>query len=113
MGDRTIRNIPLINTDNIDLPTEVGTHMEWNEKDTLKGFPVDFLSFLLRVPGSGDILYNQVIEIPSQSMTLKKLELKKKRHSGIPDPANMICVEDIDQLLTDVARDNQLLVNGH
>jgi conjugation system TraG family ATPase len=113
MGDRAIRNICLVNTDNIDLPTEVGTHMEWNEKDTLKGFPVDFLSFLLRVPGSGDILYNQVIEIPSQSMTLKKLELKKKRHSGIPDPANMICVEDIDQLLTDVARDNQLLVNCH
>lgn len=113
MGDRAIRNICLINTDNIDLPTEVGTHMEWNEKDTLKGFPVDFLSFLLRVPGSGDILYNQVIEIPGQSMTLKKLELKKKRHSGIPDPANMICVEDIDQLLTDVARDNQLLVNCH
>lgn len=113
MGDRAIRNICLINTDNIDLPTEVGTHMEWNEKDTLKGFPVDFLSFLLRVPGSGDILYNQVIEIPNQSMTLKKLELKKKRHSGIPDPANMICVEDIDQLLTDVARDNQLLVNCH
>jgi conjugation system TraG family ATPase len=113
MGDRTIRNIPLINTDNIDLPTEVGTHMEWNEKDTLKGFPVDFLSFLLHVPGSGDILYNQVIGIPSQPMTLKKLELKKKRHSGIPDPANMICVEDIDQLLTDVARDNQLLVNCH
>ncbi|MFI5160480.1 MAG: TraG family conjugative transposon ATPase [Sphingobacteriales bacterium] len=113
MGDRVVRNISLINTDNIDLPTEVGTHMEWNEKDTLKGFPVDFLSFLLRVPGVGDILYNQVIEIPSQSMTLKKLELKKKRHSGIPDPANMICVEDIDQLLTDVARDNQLLVNCH
>ena len=113
MGDRSIRNICLINTENIDLPTEVGTHMEWNGKDTLKGFPVDFLSFLLRVPGCGDILYNQVIEIPSQSMTLKKLELKKKRHSGIPDPANMICVEDIDQLLTDVARDNQLLVNCH
>jgi conjugation system TraG family ATPase len=113
MGERTIRNIPLINTDNIDLPTEVGTHIEWNEKDTLKGFPVDFLSLLLRVPGSGDILYNQVIEIPSQSITLQKLELKKKRHSGIPDPANLICVEDIDQLLTDVARDNQLLVNCH
>lgn len=46
-------------------------------------------------------------------MTLKKLELKKKRHSGIPDPANLLCVEDIDLLLNDVARENQLLVNCH
>jgi hypothetical protein len=113
MGDRVIRNISLVNIDNIDLPVEVGTHIECNEKDTLKGFPVDFLSFLLKVPGCENVLYNQVIEIPNQFMTLKKLELKKKRHSGIPDPANTLCVEDIDQLLTDVARENQLLVNCH
>lgn len=59
------------------------------------------------------MIFNQVIDIPSQFMTLKKLELKKKRHSGIPDPANMLCVEDIDLLLNDVARENQLLVNCH
>jgi conjugation system TraG family ATPase len=113
MGDRSIRNISLINIDNIDLPQEVGTHIELNEKETLKGFPVDFLSFLFKVPDFEAILFNQVIEIPGQSMTLKKLELKKKRHSGIPDPANLLCVEDIDLLLNDVARDNQLLVNCH
>src|ERR1035437_5033087 len=78
MGDRTIRNISLINIDNIDLPQEVGTHIELNEKETLKGFPVDFLSFLFRVPEFQAILFNQVIEIPNQSMTLKKLELKKR-----------------------------------
>ena len=113
MGERSVRSISLVNIDSIDLPSEVGTHIEWNEKDTLKGFPVDFLSFLLKVPGCESILYNQVIEIPDQTATLRKLELKKKRHSGIPDPANLICVEDIDQLLTDVARENQLLVNCH
>jgi conjugation system TraG family ATPase len=113
MGSRTVRSISLVDTDNIDLPATVGTHVEWNEKDTLKGFPVDVLSFLFRVPGCDTIVYNQVIEIPGQSFTLKKLELKKKRHSGIPDPANLLCVEDIDQLLTDVARENQLLVNCH
>ncbi|WP_432443890.1 TraG family conjugative transposon ATPase [Pedobacter gandavensis] len=41
------------------------------------------------------------------------MELKRKRHSGVPDPANMVCVEDIDQLLVDVARENQQLVNAH
>lgn len=113
MGDRAIRNIPLINIDNVDLPPSVSTHIEMNEKETLRGFPVDFLSFLFRVPDFEVILFNQVIDIPSQFMTLKKLELKKKRHSGIPDPANALCVEDIDLLLNDVARENQLLVNCH
>jgi conjugation system TraG family ATPase len=113
LGERAIRNIPLVNIDNIDLPPDVGTHIELNDKETLRGFPVDFLSFLFTVPDFEVIVYNQVIEIPNQFMTLKKLELKKKRHSGIPDPANNLCVEDIDLLLNDVARENQLLVNCH
>ena len=113
MGERAVRCIALINTDNVDLPQEVGTHIELNEKETLKGFPVDFLSFLFKVPDFDVLVFNQVIEIPGQVMTLKKLELKKKRHSGIPDPANTLCVEDIDLLLNDVARENQLLVNCH
>jgi hypothetical protein len=113
MGDRTVRNISLINIDSIDLPQEVSSYIELNEKETLRGFPVDFLSFLFNVPDADTILFNQVIDIPHQTGTLRKLELKKKRHSGIPDPANQICVDDIDRLLTDVARENQLLVNCH
>jgi len=113
MGGRSVRNISLINIDNIDLPLEVSSHIELNEKDTLRGFPVDFLSFLFKVPAFDAILFNQVIEIPSQTGTLRKLEQKKKRHSGIPDPANQLCVADIDLLLNDVARENQLLVNCH
>ncbi|WP_251029774.1 MULTISPECIES: helicase HerA domain-containing protein [unclassified Pedobacter] len=113
MGNRAVRCISLVNTDNVDLPTEIGTHTELNEKETMKGFPVDVVTFLLKVPGYETILYNQVIEIPQQQWTLNKLELKRKRHSGIPDPANQLCVEDIDQLLNDVARESQLLVNAH
>ena len=112
-GSKVIRNISLVNIDSIDLPPEVGTHIELNDKESIRGFPVDFLSFLFRVPGTDVIVYHQVIEVPNQTMTLRKLEQKKKRHSGIPDPANQLCVEDIDQLLTDVARENQLLVNCH
>ena len=113
IGDRACRSISLVNIDSIDLPPEVGTHIELNDRDSLKGFPVDMMSFLFRVPDCNAIVYHQVLEIPNQVMTLRKLEQKKKRHSGIPDPANQICVEDIDQLLTDVARENQLLVNAH
>ncbi|MDB5145762.1 MAG: Conjugation system ATPase, TraG family protein [Mucilaginibacter sp.] len=113
MGDRAVRSIPLVDIDNIDLPPAVGTHIEMNDKEALRGFPVDFLSFLFNVPDFEVIVFNQVIEIPGQIMALKKLELKKKRHSGIPDPANNLCVEDIDLLLNDVVRENQLLVNCH
>lgn len=112
-GDKAIRSISLVNIDSIDLPPEVSTHIELNDQESIRGFPVDFLSFLFKVPGCNAIVYNQVMEIPNQVVTLRKLEQKKKRHSGIPDPANQICVEDIGQLLTDVARENQLLVNCH
>jgi len=113
IGERLVQNISLVNIDSIDLPPEVSAHIELNDKESMRGFPVDFLSFLFRVPGCEAILYNQVIEIPGQVATLRKLEQKKKRHAGIPDPANLLCVEDIDQLLNDVARENQLLVNAH
>lgn len=112
-GNRAIRSISLVNIDSIDLPPEVATHIELNDRESIRGFPVDFLSFLFRVPGTEAVVYHQLIEIPGQTATLRKLEQKKKRHSGIPDPANQLCVEDIDLLLTDVARENQLLVNCH
>src|SRR5690606_6226649 len=113
MGDTAVRSISLINTDTIDLPQEVSTHRERMDKDTLKGFPMDNMGFLFNAPNFKTIVYNQIIDIVPQVVTQRKLELKRKRHSGIPDPANNMCVEDIDQLLEDIVRNNQLLVNSH
>jgi conjugation system TraG family ATPase len=113
MGPQSARSISLVNIDSVDLPPEVSTHVVLNDKESMKGFPVDFFSFLFKVPVCGAIVYNQVIDIIGQSTMLRKLEQKKKRHSGIPDPANDLCVEDIDLLLNDVARENQLVVNCH
>lgn len=113
MGNLSLRSISLIDIDSIDLPQEMTSHTQLNDNDTVRGFPVDLLSFLIRVPDFHCILYNQLIEIPAQPVTIRKLTLKRKRHSGIPDPANNICVNDIDLLLADVAKDNQLLVNAH
>lgn len=112
-GDRAFRSISLVDTDKVELPENVTTHLERNDKDSLKGFPVDNMGFLFDVPNFQTIVYNQVIEIIEQRPIHTKLELKRKRHSGIPDPANDMCVEDIDRLLEDVARHNQLLVNCH
>ncbi len=113
MGGWAARSISLVNIDSVDLPPEVATHIELNDKDSMKGFPVDFFSFLFKVPGCNAVVYNQVIDVIGQSTMMRKLEQKKKRHSGIPDPANDLCVEDIDLLLNDVARENQLVVNCH
>jgi hypothetical protein len=113
MGSRSVRSISLVNTDAIDLPEAIGTYTYKHDGRNLREFPVDNLFFLHQVPDYSCMVYNQLIEIPDQQITLSKLELKRKRHSGVPDPANLICVEDIDQLLVDVARDNQLLVNAH
>jgi conjugation system TraG family ATPase len=112
-GERAFRSITLVDTDKVELPENVTTHLERNDKDSLKGFPVDNMSFLFDVPNFQTLIYNQIIEIIEQRSTLTKLELKRKRHSGIPDPANNMCVEDISRLLEDVARHNQLLVNCH
>jgi conjugation system TraG family ATPase len=113
MGERAVRSISLINTDVMDLPEEIGPYSERQEFAALKGFPVDNLFFLHRVPDYHCMVYNQVLEIPAQQMILNKLELKRKRHSGVPDPANLVCVQDIDRLMEDVARENQLLVQAH
>lgn len=113
IGDRAVRCISMVNTDSVDLPETVGTFTAKNETNGMRDFPVDNLFFLHHVPGYRTIIYNQLLEIPSQQITLGKLEVKRKRHSSVPDPANLMCVEDIDRLLVDVARDNQLLVNAH
>lgn len=113
VGDKMIRCLPLIDIDEIELPEHVAPYIEKNDKEALKGFPVDTMAFLQAAGSYDTLIYNQVLDIPAQVKTQQKLLLKQKRHSGIPDPANDICVQDIDKLLKDVARENQLLVNAH
>ncbi|QPH40534.1 TraG family conjugative transposon ATPase [Pedobacter endophyticus] len=113
IGEKAIRCMSLVNIDSIDMPESIGPYLTTSNGKGLQEFPMDNLSFLSSVPGIHSLIYNQLIEIPSQSLTLSKLQLKRKRYSGVPDPANQMCVEDIDKLLIDVARENQLLVNAH
>jgi len=113
IGAHSFRSVPLINIDQVDLPALLPTFGKLSDKESLKGFPTDILSFLFKVPDCSAILYNQILEVPSQAMTVRQMELKRKRHSGIPDPANNLCVEDISLLLNEVARDGRLLINAH
>jgi len=113
IGKRSFRSVSLIDIDQINLPASLATSGYLSGSDALAGFPADFLQFLFKVPDFSMMVFNQVIEIPAQPSLLRGLELKRKRHSGIPDAANLICVEDISLLLDDVARDNRLLVHAH
>ncbi|NVM66923.1 conjugation system TraG family ATPase [Mucilaginibacter sp. SG538B] len=113
IGKRHVKAICLVNTDNVDLPPEVSPYIELNQNEALRGFPADLMSFLFKVPGFEVIVFNQLLDLPEQVMTLRMLEAKKKKHSGIPDPVNQLCVDDIDRLLADVARDKQPLVRAH
>jgi len=113
IGTRNVKCISLIDIDNIDLPNAVSPYVEKNDNEAVKGFPVDTMAFLHAVKGYETLIYNQVVDIPNQLKTLQKLELKKRRHEGVPDPQNDFAVRDIDQLLEDVARENQLIVRAH
>lgn len=113
IGNKALRCISLINTDNIDLPEDIGPYILCNDNSGMQDFPLDNFFFLYNVPAYDLLIYNQLIEIPAQQKLITKLEVKRNRHAGIPDPANSICVEDINKLLLDVARDNQMLVNAH
>ncbi|WPU95767.1 TraG family conjugative transposon ATPase [Mucilaginibacter sabulilitoris] len=114
MGSKAIRSISLVDTDEINLPAQVSTYkFKDHDKGIFQELPEDNLAFLYQVPDYCCMIYNQVIEIPPQQATLHKLQLKRKRHSGVPDPANNLCVADIDQLLVEVARDGQPVVNVH
>ncbi|NQD70003.1 TraG family conjugative transposon ATPase [Sphingobacterium shayense] len=113
IGEQPLRCLSLVDTDSFELPDQVAPYRSDALGAQISDFPVDNLSFLLQVPGHRTIIYNQLIEIPSQRATISKLQLKAKRHSGVPDHANLACVEDIDSLLAGVARDNQLIVRAH
>ncbi|SFF48590.1 AAA-like domain-containing protein [Pedobacter antarcticus] len=112
-GDKVVRSLSLVDIDNIELPNRISTYVEMGSPDAVKDFPADIFAFLLKVPDFKTILYNQVLTLPNQQKELLKLEQKKRRHSGIPDAANYVCVNDIDTLLADVAKNSQVVVRAH
>lgn len=110
IGKKTVQSISLVDIDEVDFPSTIKPYKEINIG---LNFPVDLLSFFYATPNVETILYNQVISIPDQRTESNKLESKKKRHSGMPDPANDLCVEDIERVQKDIARDGQFLVYAH
>ena len=107
-GDRIIRSYPLVDIDEINLPSMVKPYTQMN----INGYRIatDLLSFLTGVPYSDCVVFNQVIQIPGQRKLLRKLQAKAKRHGSMPDPSNRIAKADIEEVLDRLAVDSTMLV---
>lgn len=108
-GNRIIRSYPLVDIDEINLPSVVKPYTEMS----VNGYPVatDVFSFLAEVPHADCVVFNQVVQIPGQRKLLRKLQGKAKRHGSMPDPSNKIAKADIEEVLSLLAVDSSLLVN--
>lgn len=110
-GNRVIRSFPLVDIDEISLPSVVKPYTRTNIND----YPIatDLFSFLTSIPFADCVVYNQVIQIPGQRKLLRKLQAKAKRHASMPDPSNKIAKADIEEVLNRLAVDSTLLVNSN
>lgn len=108
IGEKKVKCISLVNIEEVEMPTQIKPFKVINVAN--RDFPVDTFNFLYKVPNVDLVIYNQLIQIPDQRKEINKLEAKRKKHSSMPDPANELCVEDIDKTLSDIAREGQLLV---
>ncbi|WP_281669208.1 TraG family conjugative transposon ATPase [Segatella buccae] len=109
IGDRVVKSFPLVDVDEIDLPSFVRPFLTVNVGGT--SIATDLFSFLADIPYTDCVIYNQVIQIPAQRKLMRKLQGKAKRHGSMPDPSNKIAKADIEQLLNLLATDSKLLVN--
>lgn len=107
-GNRIIRSYPLVDIDEINLPSVIKPYTQTN----INGYPIatDLFSFLTNIPFSDCVVFNQVVQIPNQRKLLRKLQGKAKRHGSMPDPSNKIAKADIEEVLNQLAVDSSMLV---
>lgn len=107
IGNKIIRNVSLVDIDEVNFPPLV---RPYKHNNVGIGYSSDTMDFLHRIPDTECVIYSQTIIIPDQQVEIAKLEAKKKKHSSMPDPANQLSVQDIDNVMVDIVKGNQLLV---
>ena len=110
MGDRC-KVYSLVDVDCINIPSIVRpfTNIEVNNV----AMPVDLVSLVDSIPSADVVVYNQMFFMPNQKRELALLDKKKNRHSSMPNPSNLIAVEDIKKVQDVIARENKQLVYTH
>ncbi len=111
IGIRKFKIYSLVDVDSIILSSLIRpyTNIEVNNIS----MPVDLMSLIDNIPGVQAVVFNQVIFIPNQKQEMGKLAKKKNRHASMPNPSNLIAVEDIKQVEELIARENKQLVYCH
>ena len=111
MGDEQLKVYSLLDVDDPGLPGTLHPYADINVNNTV--MPQDLLSDLSTLPDVDTIIYNQIIFLPNQKREIAKLEKKKNRHASIPNPNNQIAVEDINDVLNEIARNGKQFVYAH
>ena len=111
MSDRRCKVYSLVDVDCINIPSIVRpfTNIEVNNV----AMPVDLVSLVDSIPSADVVVYNQMFFMPNQKRELALLDKKKNRHSSMPNPSNLIAVEDIKKVQDVIARENKQLVYTH
>ena len=111
MGDRRCKVYSLVDVDCANLPTLI--HPFTNIEVNNTSMPVDLVALVDSIPGVESVVYNQIIFVPNQKRELALLDKKKNRHASMPNPSNLIAVEDIKRVQEVIARENKQLVYTH
>lgn len=111
MGNKRCKVFSLVDVDCVSTPSIVRpfTNIEVNNVS----MPVDMVSLVDSIPSADVVVYNQMFFIPNQKRELSRLDKKKNRHASMPNPSNLIAVEDIKKVQDVIARENKQLVYAH
>ena len=111
MGDRRCKVYSLVDVDCANLPSVIRPYANIEMNNT--SMPVDLVSIVDSVPGADCVVFNQMVFVPNQKRELALLDKKKNRHASMPNPSNLMAVEDIKRVQEVIARESKQLVYTH
>ena len=111
MGDRRCKVYSLVDVDCANLPSVIRPYANIEVNNT--SMPVDLVSIVDNIPGADCVVFNQMVFVPNQKRELALLDKKKNRHASMPNPSNLMAVEDIKRVQEVIARESKQLVYTH
>lgn len=111
MGDRRCKVYSLVDVDCANLPSVIRPYANIEVNNT--SMPVDLVSIVDSIPGADCVVFNQMVFVPNQKRELALLDKKKNRHASMPNPSNLMAVEDIKRVQEVIARESKQLVYTH
>ena len=88
IGDRVVRSYPLVDIDEINLPSLVKPYTQMNINGY--GIATDLFSFLTSVPHADCVVFNQVVQIPNQRKLLRNSRQRPSDTAPCPTRATRL-----------------------